>query len=90
MYVWYDYLNRLVSIALDNEDNYTTYDFNLFIKVMKKILRALNERYTNVYMTLPVSYLAGLVVLRLYDKPITAYAIIGFFIVASVKIHITT
>lgn len=42
MYVWYDYLNRLVSIALDNEDNYTTYedyDFNLFIKVMKKILR---------------------------------------------------
>lgn len=43
-----------------------------------------------IYMTLPVSYLAGLVVLRLYDKPITAYAIIGFLIVASIKIHITT
>lgn len=43
-----------------------------------------------VYMTLPVSYLAGLVVLKLYDKPMIAYAIIGFLIVASVKIHITT
>lgn len=27
---------------------------------------------------------------RINDKPITAYAIIGFLIVASVKIHITT
>ena len=51
---------------------------------MKDILLAI------IYMTLPVSYLAGLVVLRLYDKPITAYAIIGFLIVCSVKIHITT
>lgn len=42
MYVWYDYLNCLASIALDNEDNFTTYenyDLKLFIKVMKKILR---------------------------------------------------
>ena len=51
---------------------------------MKDILLAI------IYMTLPVSYLAGLVVLRLYDKPITAYAIIGFLIVCSVKIRITT
>lgn len=40
MYVWYDYLNHLVSIALDDENNFTTYD--LFIKVMKKILRRKN------------------------------------------------
>lgn len=43
-----------------------------------------------IYMALPVSYLAGLVVLRLYDKPITAYAIIGFLILCGIKIHITT
>lgn len=45
MYVWYDYNNHLVSIALDNEDNFTTYedyDLKLFIKVMKKILRRKN------------------------------------------------
>lgn len=42
MYVWYDYNNYLVSIALDNEDNFTTYDLKLFIKVMKKILRRKN------------------------------------------------
>lgn len=45
MYVWYDYNNHLVSIALDDEDNYTTYedyDLNLFIQVMKKILRRKN------------------------------------------------
>lgn len=45
LYVWYDHLNQLVSIALDNEDNYTTYedyDLKLFIKVMKKILRCKN------------------------------------------------
>lgn len=45
LYVWYDYNNYLVSIALDNEDNYTTYedyDRKLFIKVMKKILRRKN------------------------------------------------
>lgn len=50
MYVWYDYLNRLVSFALDNEDNFTIYedyDLKLFIKVMKKILRRkrFNLRY---------------------------------------------
>ena len=39
-------------------------------------------------MTLPVSYLAELVVLRLYDKPITAYAIIGFL--GSYVVRITT
>lgn len=45
MYVWHDYNNHLVSIALDNEDNYTTYedyDLKLFIQVMKKILRRKN------------------------------------------------
>lgn len=45
MYVWYDYNNHLVSIALDNEDNYTTYedyDLKLFIQVMKKMLRRKN------------------------------------------------
>ena len=42
MYVWYDYCNQLQAISLDNEDNITicqNYDFKLFIKVMKKILR---------------------------------------------------
>lgn len=40
-------------------------------------------------MTLPVSYLAGLVILRLYDKPIMAYAIIGFLIVCSTHYYLT-
>lgn len=42
IYVWYDYCNQMRAISLDNEDNVTTYrdyDFKLFIKVMKKILR---------------------------------------------------
>lgn len=42
MYVWYDYCNQMRAISLDDEDNITTcqnYDFKLFIKTMKKILR---------------------------------------------------
>lgn len=42
LYVWYDYCNQMRAISLDNEDNITicqNYDFKLFIKVMKKILR---------------------------------------------------
>lgn len=45
IYVWYDYCNQMRAISLDNEDNVTTYrdyDFKLFIKVMKKILRRKN------------------------------------------------
>ena len=42
LYVWYDYNHHLVSISLDDEDNFTAYenyDLKLFIKTMKKILR---------------------------------------------------
>lgn len=42
MYIWHSESNQLQSISLEDKDNITTYqgyDFKLFIKVMKKILR---------------------------------------------------
>lgn len=42
MYVWYKETNQLQAISIDDDNNVTTYrdyDFKLFIKVMKKILR---------------------------------------------------
>lgn len=45
MYVWYKETNQLQAISIEDENNVTTYrdyDFKLFIKVMKKILRRKN------------------------------------------------
>ena len=45
MYVWYSESNQLRAISIEDKDNVTTYqdyDFKLFIKVMKKILRHKN------------------------------------------------
>lgn len=45
MYVWYSESNQLQAISIENKDNVTTfrdYDFKLFVKVMKKILRRKN------------------------------------------------
>lgn len=42
MFVWYSEINQLQAISIEEKDNVTTYqdyDFKLFIKVMKKILR---------------------------------------------------
>ena len=42
MYVWFDYCNKMRAISLDDEDNITicqNYDFKLFIKTMKMILK---------------------------------------------------
>lgn len=42
MYVWFDYCNKMRAISLDDEDNIAicqNYDFKLFIKAMKMILR---------------------------------------------------
>lgn len=41
MYIWYKETNQLqvISIADENDVIYRDYDFKLFIKVMKKILR---------------------------------------------------
>lgn len=44
MYIWYKETNHLqvISIADENDVIYRDYDFKLFIKVMKKILRCKN------------------------------------------------
>ena len=45
MYVWHSESNQLLAISIEDKDNVTTYrdyDFKLFIKVMKKILRRKN------------------------------------------------
>lgn len=45
MYVWSSASNQLQAISIEDKDNVTTYrdyDFKLFIKVMKKILRRKN------------------------------------------------
>lgn len=45
MYVWHSENNQLQAISIEDKDNVTTYrdyDFKLFIKVMKKILRRKN------------------------------------------------
>lgn len=42
LYVWYKGTNQLQVISIEDENNVTTYadyDFKLFIKVMKQILR---------------------------------------------------
>lgn len=42
MYVWHSENNQLEAISIENKDSITTYkdyDFKLFVKVMKKILR---------------------------------------------------
>lgn len=42
MYVWHSESNQLQAISIEDKDNVSTYrdyDFKLFIKVMKKILR---------------------------------------------------
>lgn len=42
MFAWYSERNQLRAISIEDKDNVTTYqdyDFKLFIKVMKKILR---------------------------------------------------
>ena len=45
IYVWYSESNQLQAISIENKDNVATfrdYDFKLFVKVMKKILRCKN------------------------------------------------
>lgn len=45
MFSWYSESNQLQAISIEDKDNVTTYrdyDFKLFIKVIKKILRRKN------------------------------------------------